>query len=178
VQDAAAFEAFYAAHRRHVVAYCLRRASRADAHEAADETLLIAWRRFDDIPEGQERAWLYGVAYRVLANQHRGERRRRRLGARLAHVRSDPSPDPEADVVRSEEHERLRAALLRLRPADQEVLRLATWEELPHDQLGVALDCEPDAARQRLRRARERLANDLERADRRTFALARWRSDD
>lgn len=178
MQDAAAFEALYAAHRRQVVAYCLRRASRADAHEAADETLLIAWRRLDDIPEGQERAWLYGVAYRVLANQHRGERRRRRLQARLGQLRSDPVAGPEVDVMRSEERDLVLAALHRLRPADQEVLRLATWEELAHDELGIALDCEPAAARQRLHRARERLVQELERAERRVFSVARWRSDD
>lgn len=86
MREVAGFEALYAAHRRHVVAYCRRRAAREDAYEAADETLLIAWRRFDEIPAGLERAWLYGVAWRVLANQHRGARRRRPLGDRLAHV--------------------------------------------------------------------------------------------
>ncbi len=42
MRDSAGFEALYVAHRGHVVAYCLRRARRPDAYEAADETLLIA----------------------------------------------------------------------------------------------------------------------------------------
>jgi RNA polymerase sigma factor (sigma-70 family) len=178
VGDPRAFEALYAAHRRHVVAYCLRRAPRSDAYEAADETFLVAWRRFEEIPPGQERAWLYGVARRVLGNQYRAERRRRRLGSRLSQVRAEGSSTPEADVVRSEEQERLWRAYVRLRPEDQEVLRLAGWEELPHEQIGIVLGCDAGAARQRLHRARARLAQEVQRAERRTFALSRRHHDD
>jgi RNA polymerase sigma factor (sigma-70 family) len=172
VREVAGFEALYSAHRRHVVAYCCRRAAREEAYEAADETFLIAWRRFDEIPEGRERAWLYGVAWKVLANHHRGQRRRRQVGDRLAQTAA-PFAGPEVELVRSEEHRRVHDAYLRLDPADQEVLRLAAWEELGHDQIGVALGCGTDAARQRLHRARVRLARQLERIDRRSLALLR-----
>jgi RNA polymerase sigma factor (sigma-70 family) len=177
-QDAARFEALYVAHRRHVVAYCLRRAPRSDAFEAADETFLIAWRRHDDVPTGQELAWLYGVAYRVLANQHRGEHRRRQLSARLAQLRPQDLGGPEVQAVRSEAQQQLWRAYQRLGPEDQEVLRLVAWEELSHEQVGVALGCGASAARQRLHRARERLAQALEREERRTFALTRRRHGD
>lgn len=165
VRDAAAFEALFVAHRRHVVAYCLRRAPRADALEAADETFLIAWRRFGDIPAGRERAWLYGVARKVLGNQYRGARRRQQLDARLAGTTAFVG-GPEVDVIRSEDDRRLWHAYLRLRPADQEVLRLAVWEDLAHAQIGVALGCGAIAARQRLHRALARLARELERSER------------
>lgn len=178
VRDAAGFDALYVAHRRYVVAYCLRRSHRAEAYEAADETFLIAWRRFDEIPSGQERAWLYGVAYRVLGNQYRGESRRLRLGAKLAQVRRQDIAGPEAQAVRCEDDRVLWRAYLRLGPDDQEVLRLAAWEELSHPQIGVALGCSHAAARQRLHRARERLAQEVQRAERRTFALARRRHGD
>jgi RNA polymerase sigma factor (sigma-70 family) len=166
VSDSAGFEALFVAHRDHLGAYGLRRARRSDAYETADETLLIAWRRFEEIPQGQERAWLYGVARRVLSNQHRGDHRRGRLNRRLAETRSDTFPDPEAQTLRSAEQQVLWCAYRRLSADDQEVLRLAAWEELPHDQIGVALGCAPDAARQRLHRARGRLAAQLERAGR------------
>jgi RNA polymerase sigma factor (sigma-70 family) len=173
VRDAAAFEACYVAHRRHVVAYCLRRAHWADAEEAADETFLIAWRRFVEIPTGQERAWLYGVAFHVLGNQHRGARRRRRLDDRLARRREDAFGGPESQVLVAEDQQRLHSAYLRLSIDDQEVLRLAAWEELTHEQIGVALGCSAIAARQRLHRARARLSKQLERAERRASVLAR-----
>ncbi len=46
-----------------VLGYALRRAdSRDDAFDVVAETFLVAWRRLDDVPEG-ERAllWLYGA---------------------------------------------------------------------------------------------------------------------
>jgi RNA polymerase sigma factor (sigma-70 family) len=179
VGDAAGFEALYVAHRRHVVAYCLRRACRSDAYEAADETLLIAWRRFEEIPQEQEqeRAWLYGVARRVLSNQHRGDHRRGRLNNRLVQNRPDAFPDPEVQMLRSEEQQALWRAYRRLSADDQEVLRLAAWEELSQEQIGVALGCDPVAARQRLHRARARLAKQLQRAQR-PLAGARRHDDE
>jgi RNA polymerase sigma factor (sigma-70 family) len=172
VRDAVAFEACYVAHRRHVVAYCLRRANRWDAEEAADETFLIAWRRFEEIPRGQERAWLYGVAFHVLGNQHRGARRRRRLDDRLAQRREDRCVGPESETLRAEDQQRLRSAYRRLSSDDQEVLRLAAWEELTHEQIGIALGCTDSAARQRLHRARTRLSQQVERAERRRSVLS------
>ncbi|MEV4259420.1 RNA polymerase sigma factor, partial [Spirillospora sp. NPDC049652] len=79
------FEDLYAENRAKVLGYALRRTG--DPQDAADvvaETFLVAWRRLDDVPPGDEaRLWLYGVARRVLAGQRRGERRRSALGARL-----------------------------------------------------------------------------------------------
>jgi hypothetical protein len=79
------FEVVYAAHRGPVLGYVLRRTGNPD--DAADviaETFLTAWRRLDEIPrDPQARLWLYGVARRVLANHHRGERRRSALADRL-----------------------------------------------------------------------------------------------
>src|SRR6202035_3680251 len=71
------FEAVYAAHHGPILGYVLRRTSNPD--DAADviaETFLTAWRRLEDMPsDPQARLWLYGVARRVLANHHRGQRR-------------------------------------------------------------------------------------------------------
>src|SRR3984885_8000211 len=79
------FEVVYAAHRGPILGYVLRRTDNPD--DAADviaETFLTAWRRLEDMPrDPQARLWLYGVARRVLANHHRGERRRSALTDRL-----------------------------------------------------------------------------------------------
>lgn len=165
----AAFERFYGTHRRHVVAYCRRRAEAADALEAADETFLVAWRRWDDIPGRDEprraRAWLYGVAYRLLGNQRRGQRRRRALTSRIAGLRATrPVPTPEPAVLQTEEQREVIAALATLPDRDQEVLRLTTWEELSHPEIATVLGTTPDAVAQRAHRARRRLAAALDRA--------------
>jgi RNA polymerase sigma-70 factor (ECF subfamily) len=65
------------------------------------ETFTVAWRRIADVPSGQDaRAWLYGVARRVLANHDRAIRRRldERLAADVAvHSVNDVSEDEGAD---------------------------------------------------------------------------------
>jgi RNA polymerase sigma factor (sigma-70 family) len=45
----------------------------------------------------------------------------------------------------------------RLRPQEQEILRLSLWEHLSHDDIGTVLGIEPNAAKQRLHRARKAL---------------------
>ncbi|WP_405146571.1 RNA polymerase sigma factor [Sphaerisporangium sp. NBC_01403] len=150
------FEALYLAHYRAVHRYALRRTDSAD--DVADviaETFLIAWRRLDDIPQGEATVlWLYGTARRVLANHRRGESRRTALASRLrdelAAGQEAPLADPRTDAVRT--------AFAALAPADREVLALACWEELSGPQIAKVLGCSDTAARLRLHRARKRLA--------------------
>jgi RNA polymerase sigma-70 factor (ECF subfamily) len=151
---------------REVYAYCRRRTDAAAAADAAAETLMVAWRRLDDIPEGDAAlGWLYGVARRVLANEFRRTRRSRRLLARLRSGDPPPNPTPEVVVVRREQDRILVAALGRLRPQDREVLRLAWWEELPHGEIATLVGCSPKAVSQRIHRAARRVAKEYERLD-------------
>jgi RNA polymerase sigma-70 factor (ECF subfamily) len=151
---------------REVFAYCRRR---TDAHTAADcaaETFLVAWRRLDDVPNGDaELGWLYGVARKVMANEYRRARRSRRLLTRLRGNEQPPDPPPDALVVRQERDELMLTALARLRPQDQEVLRLAWWEDLPHAEVAALVGCTTEAASQRIHRAAQRVAKEFQRLD-------------
>jgi DNA-directed RNA polymerase specialized sigma24 family protein len=81
----AQFESLYRAHARDVHGYFLRRTSSEEAKDATSEVFVVAWRRFDDVPQDDEALpWLYGVARNVLANNARSLRRRDRLAARAA----------------------------------------------------------------------------------------------
>lgn len=62
------FREVYDRHYAAVVGYALRRAdSRDDAADVVAETFLIAWRRLDDLPGGDDALlWLYATARRVL----------------------------------------------------------------------------------------------------------------
>lgn len=157
-----AFEALYAAHHRSVLAYCARRAPRWDAWDAAAEVFLVAWRRIDAVPPGdQALPWLLGVAYRVLSNQRRSTARRQRLAERA--VSSGIAPQwPDEMVVQGEEAEEVSRALRRLRPIDQEILRLSHWEELSPSQIAEVLHLSRAAVDQRLSRAKRRLAGELD----------------
>jgi RNA polymerase sigma factor (sigma-70 family) len=159
------FEALYAAHHPHVFGYVMRRCDRAeDAADAIAETFLVAWRRLDDAPAGDQlRLWLYGVARRVLANQRRGARRRVALAHRL---RSDLTANrlPFVTQEATGDNGALRAALATLSPDDRELLTLEAWEELSSQQIAKVLGCSSAAARTRLHRARHRLQTALARA--------------
>lgn len=132
--------------------YAIRRS--VDPDDLVAEVLTVAWRRLDDIPAGAELPWLYGVARRTLGNQQRSLRRRERLGLRLA-----AQPEPAAPETGSDD--RVLRALAALGFQDQEVLRLAAWEQLGPTDIAMVLDCSPGAAASRLSRARARLRDQL-----------------
>jgi RNA polymerase sigma-70 factor, ECF subfamily len=153
------FRRLYDTHGRDLMTYALRRASTPeDAADVVAETFLVAWRKVEQIPRGEEaRLWLFGVARLVLANQLRGERRRGRLAERLRSevataMASQSSPEAESPVM---------AALARLKARDREVLMLAAWEELEPAQIGEVLGLSAVAVRSRLHRARRRLRQEL-----------------
>lgn len=139
-----------------LLGYALRRVDRAeDAADVTADTFLVAWRRIDDVPEGdQARLWLYGVARRTLANHRRGEGRRGALGERLRRDLATAVPDHAPEVS---ERETLRAAMDRLADRDREVLELAAWEGLEPREIADVLGISAVAVRSRLSRSRARL---------------------
>lgn len=148
------FRALFEAHYGQVLAYARRRLSEpADADDIVAETFTVAWRRFHEMPE-EPLPWLYGVARRVLANQRRGRTRWLNLIDRL---RREPADiETPAHTV-----EPVRIALARLKPADQELLRLSAWEELTHAQIGQVLGITANAAAIRVHRAKKQLGVEL-----------------
>lgn len=156
IDEAEAFRRLYQSHFDVLLAYAVRRvATPADAADVVSETFLVAWRRWDKVPAGEEaRLWLYGVARNVLANQHRGERRRDRLGARLRERLESTRPVPEDQTG-------VREALATLPGLDREVLTLSAWEQLEPREIAEVLGISAEAARARLSRARRRLRDAL-----------------
>lgn len=155
------FRACYAAHVRPLLGYALRRSSSAEvAADAVADTMLVAWRRIDEMPpEPETRLWLYGVARRVLANARRSERRQDRLAERLRLQLSttvaqiEPS---ETSIVAD-----VRAALHALSDIEREVLLLTATEQLSPGEIAVVLEMNPNTVRTHLHRARVRLRTEL-----------------
>lgn len=159
----ARFTALFDRTRLPLLAYAVRRVSDpADAADVVAETYLVAWRRLEDVPPGdQARPWLFGVARRVLANHHRGERRRHALADRLRDSLEDlnaPDPASVSHPDREGDTARVLAAMDRLKEDDREILRLVAWEELAREEIAVAMGLSRAAVRLRLHRARARLA--------------------
>ena len=68
----ALFTELYRRHYRPIRDFCRRRVAGDLVDDAVAETFLTAWRRFEDVPAGDEALlWLYGVAYRVIGHQWR-----------------------------------------------------------------------------------------------------------
>jgi RNA polymerase sigma factor (sigma-70 family) len=148
------FDTLFASYSSDIVAYCGWRAgSVSDAQDAVAEVFLTAWRRLDELPEGDAaRVWLYATARRVIANQRRSSRRRVALHERLVLEAASAPPESPPDREEALVHEALR----RLGPRDREVLLLAEWEGLSPAQIATVLGSPAVTARGRLHRARRR----------------------
>jgi len=136
--------------------FLLRRTDPATADDVLAETLLVCWRRFDEVPE-PALPWAYGVARNCLANAQRSVRRQERVAAKLAVV---DSPREAGDPVGSRD-DALHEALERLRDSDAELLRLWAWEQLTPAEIATVLDVTANAVSIRLHRSRQELREEL-----------------
>ena len=164
----AKFVSVYETYYRHVYAYCRRRTGPDRVDDAVAEVFLIAWRRIVELPDGEAcLPWLYRVAYRVVGHQFRAASRRNQLTRKLAAIGVEATTPTDDYLVQRQESRQVIDALDRLRIPDQEILKLSIWEELPHPEIADILDISVDAAKQRLSRARKRLAREYHRLEKR-----------
>lgn len=141
-----------------MLAFARRHVGDQTAHDVVAETFLVAWRRWDDVPDPAI-GWLLSTARRTMQNRARGDRRLRGLRERVAlldRVAADldgPTDAAEVALERSEALERLA----RLDPSHREALLLVAWDGLSADEAAAALGIRPAAFRKRLSRARAAL---------------------
>jgi RNA polymerase sigma-70 factor, ECF subfamily len=152
------FEALYAEHAPAVARYARRRTDEQTAADVVSEVFVVAWRRFDDVPE-DALPWLLGCARRVLWHHLRAEQRRGRLLERLK------SAAPRGVVSLELPDSVLACGLAVLSERDREVLLLTAWEGLTTDQAARVLGCSSQAFRVRSHRARQRLADAMRAVD-------------
>ena len=146
------FELIYNQHAAAVKAYVMRRAPAAVADDVVSDVFTVCWRRLKDVPE-EPRAWLIGVAARVLQTHWRTEMRRDRLRERLTDAgppgaREEPGLGPAGT---------LGGALALMRDSDRELLLLIAWDGLSPGEAAGVLGIAPVTVRVRLHRARNRL---------------------
>jgi RNA polymerase sigma-70 factor (ECF subfamily) len=160
----ARFGELYGRYYRSVHAYCRRRLANDAVDDAVSEVFLTAWRRLDDVPGGDAALlWLYGVAYRVIGNQWRSAARHRRLATRMRAIMDQPAPGADDTVLVSDACQLVLEAIARLSHTDVEVLLLTTWEHLSVAEIAAVLEIAPNAATQRLHRARRNLGQEYRR---------------
>lgn len=144
--------------------YLHRRAGPDDAADVLADTLLVLWRRLDDIP-ADALPWAIGVARRCLANHRRAGERHLRLVQRTARSTGrDATGDPQDDVERSDPE--LTAALDSLSATEAEIVRLWAWERMEPRDIAVVLGLTPNAVSVALNRAKRKLVARLDGRDR------------
>ena len=161
------FDQLFDSNYNAIFRYCARRLGPTDAEDAAADVFAVAWRRIEDMPEGDARkAWLFGVAHRVVGGQYRSRRRRSNLSTRL-----EQTTTHEPHTTSGGEFDDLLAALDQLSRTDQELLRLSSWDGLSRAEIAQVLGIKENAVDQRLHRARARLKVRFDRLDNEASSL-------
>lgn len=166
--DPELFEVFYREHIEDLQRFVARRVG--DRERAADLTAEIFLAAIDSSHRyrprrGTPKAWLYGIARALVANDRR---RRGRERAREERFRGSALLDEEdaagmdARIDAAAQARRLYAAMDRLPEAERAVLELVAIDELTVAEAAAAVGVRAGTARVRLYRARRKLSADLE----------------
>ena len=152
------FDGVYRRYHAKVAAYCRRRSNADEYEDLVAEVFLAVWRKIGQAPRDEDvLPWLYRIAYLVLTNHWRRNYRVGRVQESLRVIGVPSPPALDEQLVMRKELQDVLAAAARLRTRDQEILRLSLWEQLSHEEIGTVLDIQPNAAKQRLHRARKAL---------------------
>ncbi|GIJ46732.1 DNA-directed RNA polymerase sigma-70 factor [Virgisporangium aliadipatigenens] len=155
-------ERLFRAHADGLFRYVAHRIGVEEAGDVVGDTFVVAWRKLDRIPSGDERAWLYGVARRETLSRVRKRARGDALYQRLLNAGPQDGADIADGVLARLE---LWRALAELGPADRDILLTTLWTELTPAEAARVLGCSRPTYAVKLHRARRRLARALEERD-------------
>jgi RNA polymerase sigma-70 factor (ECF subfamily) len=169
--DPAIFEAFYCEHFEGLQGFIARRVG--ERERAADLTAEIFLAAIESAHryrpgDGTPRAWLYGIARIVIANDARrreAERAREDRWRGSALLDADDAARIDARIDAASRSRELYAAMDRLPEAERAVLELVALDELTVAEAAAATGLRPVTARVRLHRARRKLRAELEAAN-------------
>lgn len=137
-------------------------ATAAAAEDFAQDAMLTVWRKADlfDARKARAATWIFTIA------------RNRRLDMLRRDARPLPAPEidlsdagvqrPDDILSASQDAERVRDALSRLKPDQVEVLRLAFFMDSPHSEIARRLDLPLGTVKSRIRNAMIKLRLILE----------------
>lgn len=137
---------------------------REDAEDTMQEVFYRSLRHLAKIDEPRALAvWLYTVTRnRCWRMRGSSARRVRQISldellpdeGEMARLLRDPAPGPESQVLRGEQRDLLRQAVLRIPPQLRMVLVLHDMEDLDTEEVAQILNLQPGTVRVRLHRAR------------------------
>ncbi len=130
----------------------------ADALDCIQQSILNAYTKLETLREPDKfKPWLYGI----LVNQCKDELRRR---GRTVSLEDRDGEEPASEpAVSFETKAVLWAAVQRLSEPYRTLLILFYYEDLPTEDIALAMNQKPATVRKQLERAREKLRTELER---------------
>jgi RNA polymerase sigma-70 factor (ECF subfamily) len=167
--DPQLFDAFYTEHLADLQRFVARRVG--DPARAADLTADIFLAAIDSAhryrPDGTPKAWLYGIARVIVAEDRRRgarerDRREKLRGSTL--LDEEETARIEAQIDAAARSRRLYGAMDRLGEDERAVLELVAIDEMTVAEAAAAVGVRPVTARVRLHRARRKLRAELEAA--------------
>ena len=164
--DAQTFETLCAPYAGMVYRHCLMMLKKPqDAEDAAQDTMLRAFRAFDRKSGRGVAAWLFTIAHNTCLDVIKSARYQRESATLDGQAHSDPAdsaPNPEERYVRAAEDERLWQAVSRLSQQHQLLIALYYGENMAYDQIAQATGLRPGTVKSGLSRAKEALRKQLE----------------
>lgn len=129
-----------------------------DAKDALQETFLKCWRNQAQLNSITNlKAWVFRVALNTGKDIRKTAWKRRRQSLAEDAIMFSTSESPEADLVRKEQIDQLRQAVLRLRPKEQEVFLLKQNGNLTYEQIAESTGMPLGTVKTRMRSALSRL---------------------
>jgi RNA polymerase sigma-70 factor (ECF subfamily) len=137
-------------------------------HEAEDvvqDAFVKAYTRLHQLDRARPfRPWVLGIVTNEARNRTRSRARYKAMVERVQHheavIAASPT-DPATTAVRTDRQQRLLDAVLRLSPAEREIVALRWFADLSEGEIADALSCARGTVKSRLHRAMARLRVEL-----------------
>jgi RNA polymerase sigma factor (sigma-70 family) len=164
-----AFDLAFAQFHQRVYGFALRMTRQRDvAQDVVQETFLRLAQRASKLdPDTNLRAWLFTVAHRLVIDHVRKMQVRAAMTADLwtrAHAET-PFAGQQEMIAHTQTERVIEQAIAQLPVKYRDILLLVAFEELSVQDAAAVVGIAPDAARQRLSRARQMIAAALDGAE-------------
>jgi RNA polymerase sigma-70 factor (ECF subfamily) len=139
---------------------------RTDAEDVTQQVFIKAWQSRDryDCKRGSLASWLVGITKHAIADRFGARDRERRLAERTATLAAPPSASHhESDQIADSIV--VNSGVAQLGQPQRDILTLAFYEELTHDQIAARLDMPLGTVKSHIRRSLRRLRDHLEVSD-------------
>ena len=134
-----------------------------EAEDAAQESMLRAFRAFDTLTGDGVATWLFRIAHNTCLDILKSARMRHRQPMPEGwEETADPAPTPDEQYARKAAKEALWQAVARLKPEQQLLLELYYGQQMNYSDMAAATGIAEGTLKSRLSRAREALKSLLQ----------------